>query len=93
MQYIGVARLGLVQNATYTGTAAAVASGFSNGVQRIRVLATTDCYIKVDKAPTATTSDCYLPGLSAEYIIVNPGEKISAVQVSSGGVLNVTEVD
>lgn len=91
MQYLGVARWGTVQNVTYTGTAAATASSVSSGVLRVRLLATTDCYVQIGKSPTATTSDVYLPSLSAEYIIVNPGEKISAVQVASGGVLNVTE--
>jgi hypothetical protein len=87
-----VARLGSVQNATYTTTAASPAAAVGNGVSRVRLLVTTDAYIKVGKGVTATTSDTYLPGLVPEYVIVNPGENVSAVQVSSAGVLNVTEV-
>jgi hypothetical protein len=90
--YIGVGRFGAVQNVAYTTTAGTIASGIGLGCTVVRVVATTDCYIKVDKSPTATTSDVLLPASDPEYIIVNPGEKISAIQVSSGGTLNVTEV-
>jgi hypothetical protein len=56
-------------------------------------MVTTDAYVKVGKNVTATTTDTYLAGLQAEYVIVSPGENVSAVQVSSPGVLNVTEAD
>ncbi|MBP1091943.1 hypothetical protein [Bradyrhizobium diazoefficiens] len=88
-----VARLGGAQNATYTTTAASPAAAVAGGVSRLRVLVTTDAWIRVGKNPTATTSDTYLPALTPEYVIVNPGENVSAVQVSAGGVLNVTEAD
>ncbi|MBM7483320.1 hypothetical protein ACVWWI_003364 [Bradyrhizobium sp. USDA 3686] len=89
-----VARLGTAQNATYTTTAASPAAAVGAGVSRVRVLVTTDAWITVGKNPTATTSaSTYLPALMPEYVIVNPGENISAVQVSATGVLNVTEAD
>jgi hypothetical protein len=64
----------------------------SLGVNRVRILVTTDAYVKVGKSPTATTSDVYVAALSPEYVIVNPGEAVSAVQVSAAGSVSVTEV-
>ena len=92
MSYFGTGRLSTVQSVAYTGTAGTIASGISPSVNKIRVVATTDCYIKIDNGPTATTSDTLLPGLAAEYFTVTPGQKVSAVQVSAGGTLNVTEI-
>lgn len=93
MAYLGVGRLGVSQDVTYTGTAAATASPVSLGVTKIRLTSTTDARIRIGKSPTAVTTDPYLPGLSAEYFIISPGESVSAVQVSAGGILNVTEID
>ncbi|TGN75962.1 hypothetical protein EOW77_0032360 [Bradyrhizobium yuanmingense] len=88
-----VGRWGTSQDATYTTTAASPAAVVGPGVTRVRVLVTTDARIRVGKSPTATTTDTYLPANSPEYVIVSPGENVSAVQVSSGGILNVTEAD
>jgi hypothetical protein len=88
-----VARWGTVQNATYTTTAASPAVAVGAGVTRLRILVTTDAYIAVGKNATATTSGTYLPALVPEYVIVSPGENVSAVQVTATGVLNVTEAD
>jgi hypothetical protein len=91
-QYWGTARWGTVQNVSYTGTAGTTTNGATNGIQKVRLLATTDCYVKVSAAGTAaTSSDTYLPALSAEYLTITSGEKVSAIQVASAGTLNVTE--
>ena len=87
----GVARLDTNQSVAYTGTAGTIANAVGVGTQKVRVLVTTDAFIKIAKTPTATTSDVYLPGLSAEYFTIYSGEKVSAVQVASGGTLYVTE--
>ncbi len=92
MQYVGTGRLGTHQSVAYTGTAGTIATAITAGVTKVRVLVTTDAFIKIDNSPTATTSDVYLPGLSVEYFSVTPGMKVSAVQVASGGTLHVTEL-
>jgi hypothetical protein len=56
------------------------------------VIVTAAAYIKIGSSPTATTSDVYLPADAAEYFTIASGEKVSAVQVSSGGTLHVTEI-
>jgi hypothetical protein len=91
-QYFGTGRLSTAQSVAYTGTAGTIANAVGSQTYKVRVVATTDCYIKIDNGPTATTSDTLLPGLSAEYFTITPGQKVSAIQVSAGGTLNVTEI-
>lgn len=92
MQYVGAGRLSTAQVVAYTGTAGTIANAAASGTTKVRVCATTDCWIKIDNSPTATTSDTLLPGLSAEYFLITPGQKVSAIQVASGGTLSVTEI-
>lgn len=91
-QYYGTGRLDTVQKVAYTGTAG-TSSAIGPQCRRVRILVTTDAYIKISKAGTAaTTSDTYVPGLAVEYFTVTPGESVSAVQVASNGNLFVTEI-
>lgn len=92
MNYIGTGRLGTHQSVAYTGTAGTIANVVTDQVTKIRVIVTSAAYVKVDKAPTATTSDVYMPADSAEYFTVSAGMKVSAIQVSAGGTLHVTEI-
>jgi len=89
--YWGTGRLGTHRSVAYTGTAGTVAA-VGAGVQKVRVVVTSGAYIKIGSAVTATTSDPYLPADSIEYFTVNPGEVVSAIQVSSAGTLHVTEI-
>ena len=91
-QYIGTGRLGTHQSVAYTGTAGTIANAVGSQTYKVRVLVTTDAYVKVGDSPTATTSDVYLPAFQAEYFTITPGQKVSAIQVSSGGTLHVTEI-
>jgi hypothetical protein len=91
-QYIGTARWGTTQNFSYTGTAGVVTNPFGSGTYKVRIIVTTAAYVKVgDGTPTATANDVYMAAGAAEYVSVTPGQKVSAVQVSSGGTLQVTE--
>jgi hypothetical protein len=92
MQYVGTGYLGTHQVKAYT-TSAEIDNAIGTGVNKVRVVVTTAAYIKVGKTPvTATTSDVYMPADSPEYFTIRPGEKVAAVQVSSGGNLHVTEI-
>jgi hypothetical protein len=90
-QYIGTGRLGTVQSVAYTGTAGTITNVLGTQTNKVRVLVTTDAFITTDGS-TATSSGTYLPGLAAEYFTVTPGQKVSAIQVSAGGTLYVTEM-
>lgn len=92
MQYWGTGRLGTHQSVAYTGTAGTISTAISDGVRRVRVVTTTDAYIKIGSSPTATSSDVFKPANLVEYFTIAPGEKVSAIQVSSGGTLHVTEI-
>jgi len=80
--------LGTVQVVAYTGTAGV--SENTIGSSLVRVVSTTACHIAFGASPTATTSDAYLPADIPEYFRCARTDKISAIQVSSGGNLNVT---
>lgn len=90
-QFIGTGYLGTHQVKAYT-TTAAIDNAVGAGTNKVRVVVTSAAYIKIGKDPTATTSDVYMPADSPEYFTIRPGEKIAAVQVSTGGNLHVTEV-
>lgn len=90
-QYFGTGRLGTHQSVAYTGTAGTISTAINTGVQKVRVVVTSAAYIKIDNTPTATSSDAYIPADSPEYFTIAPGQKVSAIQVSSAGTLHVTE--
>jgi hypothetical protein len=94
MKMTVVGRLGTHQSKAYTGTAGTIDNAISAGVTEVRVVVTSAAYIKIGPSPTATTSDVYLPADKPEVFTVSPGnsEKVSAVQVSAGGTLHVTEL-
>lgn len=85
-------RPGITQNVAYTGTAGTISDGISDGVFQVRVNCSTAAYIAFGAAPTATTNDIYIAAGTPEYFTVSPGQKVSAVQASSGGTLSVTEM-
>ena len=82
------AKLGAHQSVAYTGTAGVITNAIL--ATKVRVFVTTDAYVKVGASPTATTSDVYIPAGSVEYFSCAPTDKVSAVQVASGGTLHVT---
>lgn len=91
-QYWGTGRLGTHQSAAYTGTPGNTATAVGNGVQKVRVVVTSAAYVKIGQTAIASSNDVYMPIDTPEYFTVNPGERVSAVQVSSGGTLHVTEL-
>jgi hypothetical protein len=92
VQYIGTGRLGASQDVAY-GSSSAASAPFGAQTYKVRLVATTDCRIRIgDGTPTAVATDTYLPALAAEYFTVTPGQKVAAIQASSAGTLNVTEV-
>jgi hypothetical protein len=91
-QYIGTARLGTHQSAAYTGTAGTITNAIGSGSYKVRVVVTSAAYVKVGDSPTATSSDVYMAADAPEYFSCTPGQKVSAIQVSSSGTLHVTEI-
>lgn len=79
-------RPGTTQTVAYDASVACT-NAFSSQTRSIRVSADSACHIKVGGTPTATTSDPLLPANWAEYIAVNPGEKIAAIKAATNGTI------
>jgi hypothetical protein len=92
MAYFGTGRLGTHQSVAYTGTAGTITNAVGVGVNKVRVVVTSAAYVLIGTAPTATTAAVYMPADSPEYFTISPGEKVSAIQVSGGGTLHVTQI-
>lgn len=92
-QYWGTGRPGITQATAYTSAAAQITNAFSSGLQRVRVMATTDVYLSfTSTSPSSDGTHLYLAGLTPEYFTINPSQKPSAAQVASAGILYVTEI-
>lgn len=85
-------RPGAHQSVAFTGTAGTIANAVNAQTRAVRIVATEACYIAVGVAPTATAAGVYLPADRPEVFMVSGGEKVSAVQVTAGGTLHVTEL-
>lgn len=83
--------LGTHQSVAYTGTAGTIANAVGANTRVVRVVCTSAAYIKIGAAPTAAATDVYVPANTPEYFGIQPGQKVSAIQVSAGGTLHVTE--
>lgn len=64
------------------GGASVVSNAFNAKTRFIRLSADIACMIKVDTAPTATTSDVPLYANLPEYFGVSPGQKIAVIVAS-----------
>jgi hypothetical protein len=86
--------VGTHQSVAYTASAG-TSTAVGSQTYAVRVVSTSDAYIYMDAAGTAASSSIgwYLPSLKPEVFKVNPGWKISAVQVSAGGSLDIVEVE
>ena len=92
IQYVGTGRLGTTQSAAYSSTAGTIANPVGSHTYKVRVVCTSDAFVRVDDNPTATISDAFLPGGAPEYFTITPGMKVSAVQSAAAGTLYVTEI-
>jgi hypothetical protein len=84
------ARNGTTQAVAYTGTAAASAAAFGSQTRMVRISANSACHYVINQAPTAVVTDAFLPANMIEYVTVNPGEKISAIQAATAGLVTAT---
>jgi hypothetical protein len=85
-------RQGVHQKVAFTDTAGTISNGFGSQTKTVRVAVTSAAYVKIENSPTATANDMYMTADLPEYFTVSPGQKVSAIQVSAGGDLHVTEM-
>lgn len=80
------------QSVAYTGTAGTISNAVAAQTYAVLVWCSTDAYVVTGSSPTATTADLPLPANIPVILKIRPGEKVSAVQISSGGTLYVGEL-
>lgn len=86
---------GTTQTVSISGTSAATSNALNRHTVVIRVVATTNCFIKIGTGtPTATTADVPIISGVPEYFRVNGYEtiKVAGIQMTTGGSLYVTEM-
>ena len=85
-------RTGITQSVAYTGTSATCTNPFGTETYQIRVASTSACYYKVVEAAggAAAATDVFLPNNWVEYVAVTPGQKISAIQAPTNGLVTAT---
>jgi len=83
------------QTVAISGTSAATSNALSKETVVIRVVSTTNCFIKIGtNTPTATTADVPLISGVPEYFRVEGYKtlKVAGIQMSASGTLYVTEM-
>lgn len=86
---------GTTQTVSISGTSAATSNALGLNTVVIRVVATTNCFIKIATGtPTATTADVPIIASIPEYFRVNGNQtlKVAGIQMSASGSLYVTEM-
>ena len=83
-------RPGVTQTIAFD-TSAAIANPLGSETFQLRLVANAACCFRIgDGAQTATTSDTFLPANVIDYVIVSPGQRISAVKAASNGLVTAT---
>ena len=83
-------RVGTSQTIAYDSSVG-IANPFSAGTYQLRLVANSACHYKIgDGVQTATTADTFLPANTIEYIIVSPGQRISAIKAVTNGLVTAT---
>jgi hypothetical protein len=78
-------RVGVTQTIAYDASTA-IANAFGPETYQIRMVANSACCYRIgDGAQTATTADPFLPPNVVEYVIVSPGQRISAIKATGSG--------
>lgn len=91
------ARQGAVQDITL-GASAVNSNAFGAQTYQVRLSATSACYYLITEGSEGTTvnvttsNGSYLPANVIEYVTVTPGQKLSAIEASAAGTLNITEL-
>ena len=78
---------GLAVTTTYTGTAGSC-TAFNSGdtISCCRIWCTTDAYVTVGAAATATaTNGVPLQAYESLWLPCKPGDRVSAIQITAGG--------
>ncbi len=79
------------QNITTSGTAANNSTAFADNTTIIRIVGTQDFRYRIGPAAVATATDTLLPLGVVEYVGIVKGDRLSVIQNSAAGTVNVSE--
>jgi len=83
-------RVGVTQTIAYNASVA-ITNAFGPETYQLRLVADSACCYRIgDGAQTATTADPFLPANTVEYVIVSPGQRISAIKAATDGLVTTT---
>lgn len=83
-------RTGTTQTIAFDASAA-ITNPFGPETYQLRLVADSACCFRIGDGPqTATTADVFLPAGVIEYVIVNPGQRISAIKAATNGLVTAT---
>src|SRR6266481_6308162 len=69
----------------------AITNVFGCETYQLRLVGDSGCCYRIgDGAQTATAADTYLPANTIEYVIVSPGQRISAIKAATNGLVTAT---
>lgn len=81
------------QTIAYTGTQAAATNAFSAQTYMLRLVSTSACVFKIGDGTQTAVDDAtgvFLPANWVDFIQVNPGQKIAAIQKATNGLVTGT---
>lgn len=79
------------QNISSSGTAANNATAFGSTVSIIRIATTEAIHYRIGPSATAVATDTLLPAGAVEYVGIAKGDRLSVIQDSTSGTVNVSE--
>ena len=82
---------GKTKNVAYTGTAGTTVS-VSSSTTKVRVWASTNCFVLIGYAPTATSSEMPMTAGLPEVLDIVPGQKVSFIRQSISGTGYITQM-
>ena len=83
-------RTGVTQTIAFDSSVA-IANAFGSQTYQLRLVANAACCFRIgDGAQTATNTDCFLPANTIQYVVVNPGQRISAIKAATNGLVTAT---
>ena len=83
-------RAGSTQTIAYDASVA-ITNAFDSETYQLRLVADSACCYRIgDGAQTATIADAFLPANVIEYVIVSPGQRISAIKAATNGLVTAT---
>src|SRR5215471_14959436 len=83
-------RVGVTQTIAFDSSTA-ITNAFGPTTYQLRLVSNAACCYRIgDGAQTATNVDNFMPAHIIEYVIVNPGQRISAIKAATHGLVTAT---